>query len=81
MSSEQQAEKTGPELVAEVAADPTIDRMMRADPKTVTDEDLLALIGALRTKRAMFIREDEKKRMKKAGVQVDEVRDDAQADS
>lgn len=65
-------EKTGPELVEEIGADPTIDLMMRRDPKTLSDSDLRALVEALRQKRAMFIKEDERKRAKKAGVDPDE---------
>jgi hypothetical protein len=63
------AAETGPEMVAEIAADATIDEMMRRDPRTVSDEDFDRLIQAQRAARARFIQETEKKRMKRQGVE------------
>lgn len=65
-------QKTGPELMDEVAADPTIDEMLRRDPREVKDADLERLIEAQRAKRAQFISASEKRRAKKAGVEDNE---------
>ena len=47
--------KTAPEQFAEVGADPTLDEIMRRDPKTLTEAERYRLIDILRDARAMFI--------------------------
>lgn len=64
--------KTGPELVEEIAADPTIDEMLRRDPRQVGEDDLLKLVEAHRLKRAQFIKDSDKRRAKRQGQEVEE---------
>ena len=47
--------KTAPEQFAEAGADPTLDEIMRRDPKTLTEADRYRLIDISRAERAMFI--------------------------
>lgn len=55
-------EATGPELMREAAADPTLDEVMRRDPATLSRMDIERLIGQLREERAMFIETGGKKK-------------------
>jgi len=48
------------EVVDEAGSD-TLDRCMRNDPKTVTDEDLDRMVSRLRRDRSVFIAAGEKK--------------------
>ena len=54
--------KTATELFQEIGADATLDEAMRRDPSSLTEEDLDALIDALRSKRAQFINKQAKKK-------------------
>ena len=54
--------KTATELFQEIGADATLDEAMRRDPSALTEEDLDALIDALRSKRAQFITKQAKKK-------------------
>lgn len=47
--------KTGPEMVDEIGKDPTLDSFFDRNPKTLSDDDLRALIEVERKNRAMFI--------------------------
>jgi hypothetical protein len=50
------------ELFEEVGADPTMDAVMRKDPKAVTDGELLGIVEQKRRERVLFnIREQQKK--------------------
>ncbi len=52
------------ELMDEIVADATIDRVMRKVPP-ITEQDLEDLIHAMRSKRAMFIENEAGKKAKK----------------
>lgn len=58
--------KSGPEVVAEIAAaaSTSIDEFMRRDPKQLSREQKLDMIGRERTKRAQFITDEDRKRNK-----------------
>ena len=56
---------TGPEMLEEIAAESTLDELMRRDPKTLTDEELLQLVSVERRQRALFIKGRVEKRDKK----------------
>lgn len=53
--------KTGPEVIDEMAAEPTLDAYFDADPHTLTDDDLKAFIEIQRQKRALFITKESEK--------------------
>lgn len=55
---------TAQELIAQAGADPTLDELLRRDPRRLTDEDYLALSRRLREQRVM-IQEAEKAKEKK----------------
>lgn len=48
-------EKTGNEMIDEIAEGPTLDSFFDRNPKTLTDDDLRSLIELERKNRAMFI--------------------------
>lgn len=56
---EKPAKKTGPDLVDEMAKEPTLDRYFDINPSKLTDDDLWELIGIERGRRAMFIKKGE----------------------
>lgn len=62
-------QKTGPELLDEAAQHPTLDELMRRDPKDLTEDDYRVLIEHQRHDRAMFISAQAKKQDKKSGVE------------
>lgn len=64
------AKKGAPELVAEIAQHPTIDRFLDRDPNAqpFSREELLELVNQERADRARFILAAEAKRAKKQGV-------------
>lgn len=51
--------KQAPELLAEAAAQPTLDEYLRRDPKDLTKADRRALTQVLRDQRAAVIKEKE----------------------
>lgn len=51
-----------------LGADPTMDEVMRRDPKTLTREDLRALVDTLRADRANFAIRERAAKDKKAGI-------------
>lgn len=56
------------EAFALVGADPTLDEVMRRDPKLVTREDLRNLVDVLRQDRAAFEVRDRAAKDKRAGI-------------
>ena len=48
--------KTGPEIIDDMIQEPTLDEMMRRDPATLTDTELLRIVELEREQRAIFIK-------------------------
>ena len=53
--------KTGPELMQEAVAQPTLDELLDRDPAKMTDADFSALIERSRDERAQFIKAQQEK--------------------
>ena len=60
--------KTGPELLAEAAAQPTLDELYRKAGPEVTREERCLIVTRQREERAQFIAAEEKKGAKRDGV-------------
>jgi len=53
-------EQTGNEAIEEIAKEPTLDFYFDNNPRTLTDEQLRALVERERRERALFIAKKEK---------------------
>lgn len=67
-------QKTGPELIDEITQEPTLDRVMDRSPfaHPLEDTEFLELIEFERHERAQFDLKDEKRKMKKEGIEETE---------
>lgn len=66
--------KTGPELIDEIIADPnSLDVLLDRDPhaRPYTDEELDRLIAVERARRTQLEIKEEKRKMKKQGIEDD----------
>lgn len=52
----------GAELLAEAAAEPTMDRYLDGSPKLLTDKDWEEFVTVLQRKRALFITAEQKRK-------------------
>ena len=62
--------KTGPEMVKEVAEQPTLDKLLDQEPP-FSQEKALQIIERLRWDRAQFLANEEKRKAKAEGIDVD----------
>lgn len=70
--AEEKREKEGAELLAEAAAEPTLDIYLDRSPKLGAPIDYPAMVALLHRKREMFITAEAKK---KSGEKVEEKKD------
>ena len=68
--------ETGKEILDRAAAEPTIDEMLRRDPRTLTDAELNHMIELQRLERGLFVKAKETAKAKRRGNVVDEEKDD-----
>ena len=61
--------KDAKELIAEIAEKPALDEFMRRDPAGLTKPEFANIVEGEREKRAQFIAAEEKKAMKKQGLE------------
>lgn len=61
--------KTAPEQLEDAARDVSIDGYLKRDPATISREEVADVVVRLRGQRAQFIKNDEKKKAKKEGVE------------
>lgn len=54
--------KTGPELMQEAAAHPTLDELLDRDPAKMSEADFSALVERSREERAQFIKTQAEKK-------------------
>ena len=57
------------EMITEIASEPSLDDFMKRDPASLTDVDFTFIVQIEREKRAQFIAAEEKKAMKKQGLE------------
>lgn len=57
------------QLIEEIITEPSLDDFMRRDPAELTDEDFARIVEIERDNRAKFIAAEEKKQMKKQGIE------------
>ncbi len=63
-------EGDGNTLIDEIATRPSLDDYMKRDPASLTITDYAAIVEIEREQRAQFIAAEEKKQMKKQGLET-----------
>ncbi len=62
-------DKDGNAHIDEIATKPSLDDYMKRDPASLTTTDFAAIVEIERDNRAKFIAAEEKKQMKKQGLE------------
>lgn len=68
--------ETGKEILDRAAAEPTLDEMMRRDPRKLTDADLDHMIKLQRIERGLFVKAKDIAKAKRRGNNVEESSDE-----